>query len=309
MKYITILLTALVINTASQAQQLVMQGIVPNIYLNHKVAPKESWYSVSRLYNVNVKELAKYNNTTTEGGLAIAQTIKVPLTKYNYNVAPIAGEAAIPITHTVEKSEGLYRIAVNAGTTMQALRTYNNLTSDVLSTGTTLILGYLTVKNADSPLAGSGVIVPQVQPVIVATPLPETITQPKVQSPKPSVVTPQPRASQPEPTKAVVGNGKSFFKEAYTQQTKQNLTATGTCAVFKTMAGWADNKYYALIDGLPSGSIIEITNIRTNKTIYAKVLGQMQEMKQNNGLKIRVSNATASALEEQAETFEVIIKY
>ena len=76
---------------------------------------------------------------------------------------------------------------------------------------------------------------------------------------------------------------------------KKNLTVTS--GVFKTTSGWNDAKYYLLIDGVESGTIVRITNPVNNKIVYAKVLGEMTGLVHNEGLDIRISNAAASILE------------
>lgn len=48
-----------------------------NNYFEHTVQPKENWYSISRLYNVNVKELQDANPDLSYG-LTIGQIVKIP---------------------------------------------------------------------------------------------------------------------------------------------------------------------------------------------------------------------------------------
>jgi LysM repeat protein len=308
--------------TNAFGQDLIVKGTAPNLYLVHKVVPKENWFSVGRLYNVNAKELAKYNAVAVEKGLAIDQMIKIPLTTTNLLSAKntlAADESKVPFYHVVEKSEGLYRMSINMGTTMQDIRTNNNLTNDALSTGAKIIVGYLKVKTTESSLAGNAVIdmpppnppkeIPkEITPVIVEQPKKEI---PQVEAPKKET----PKAPAPivsETPKLESNNVEGFFKAEFQKDNsygKARNSVTGIAAAFKTMAGWADNKYYALMDGVQAGSIIQITNTKTGKTIYAKILGEMQEIKQNHGLKIRISNAAASALDAIEETFEVAVKY
>jgi len=47
-------------------------------YITHTVAAKESLSSIGRLYNINPRELAKYNNIDYEKGLSLGQVLKVP---------------------------------------------------------------------------------------------------------------------------------------------------------------------------------------------------------------------------------------
>jgi LysM repeat protein len=331
--------------TYTQNTTLIVKGVSPNLYLTHKVAPKENWYSVGRLYNVNPKDLAKYNNLNVEKGLAIAQLIKVPLTDNNLLTSKAAlatEEVTIPLYHTVEKSEGLYRVATNAGTTMPNIRTYNNLSSDALATGTQLIIGYIKVKKYESALSGTATTAPDVavketlgstnevkdydKPIAVVTEKPAPVkeevkpkpiieatkTEPvKKEWDKPVVTKEAPKAPVADVMEKSESTTDSYYKNDYSKMTnnREVKMINGMAGTFKTMAGWSDNKFYVLIDGVTPGNIIQVTNTKNNKSIFAKVLGEMQELKQNHGLKIRLSNSATSALDATEENFEVQIKY
>lgn len=85
---------------------------------------------------------------------------------------------------------------------------------------------------------------------------------------------------------------------------------TVTSGIFKTTSGWEDSKYYLLIDKVQPGTIIKVVNPTNNKAIYAKVLGEMAGIRQNEGYNIRISNAGAAALEiAEQDKFIVKVKY
>ena len=104
-----------------------------------------------------------------------------------------------------------------------------------------------------------------------------------------------------------------YFKSYFEQQVKTfplSKEETVTSGIFKTNNGWQDAKYYVLIDGVEPGTIIKVTNPANNKIVYAKVLGEMKGIRQNEGLNIRISNATASALEiTEQDKFIVKVNY
>ena len=117
-----------------------------------------------------------------------------------------------------------------------------------------------------------------------------------------------------KPTQVAVTDGKGgYFKSHYeaqvkTQSAKKDVTASA--GIFKTASGWQDAKYYALIDGVEPGTIIKVNNPTNGKVIYAKVLGEMSGIRQNQGYDIRISNAAASALEvSDTEKFVVKVNY
>ena len=65
---------------------------------------------------------------------------------------------------------------------------------------------------------------------------------------------------------------------------------------FKSTSGWKDGKYYLLINDVLPGTVVKIECPKTNKVIYAKVLGTLVQAKENEGLTLRVSNAALDAL-------------
>jgi LysM repeat protein len=107
--------------------------------------------------------------------------------------------------------------------------------------------------------------------------------------------------------------GEGFFKSAFEDQ-QQTLPVSKessvTAGIFKTASGWNDEKYYLLINDLTPGTIVKIINPSNGKTIYAKVLGQMSGIRQNEGYDIRISNAAAQVLAiADTEKFIVQIVY
>lgn len=87
------------------------------------------------------------------------------------------------------------------------------------------------------------------------------------------------------------------FATNYTDEASQKSLSTksGQAATFKSTSGWQDKKYYVLMNDVTPGTILKISSAE-NKAVYAKVLGSMPEMKENNGLLLRISNAAASYL-------------
>ena len=101
------------------------------------------------------------------------------------------------------------------------------------------------------------------------------------------------------------------FKNLFESQAKDNEVQTeeGMAGVFKSTSGWNDGKYYCLHNTAAAGTIIKITNTATGKIIYAKVLDIIPDIKQNNGLLIRLSNAAANELGAGETNFSCSINY
>jgi len=102
-----------------------------------------------------------------------------------------------------------------------------------------------------------------------------------------------------------------IFKPMFDQQLKKEtiVNENGVAAVFKSNSGWQDGKYYCLHNAAAPGTIIKITSITNSKAIYAKVLDVIPDIKQNNGLLIRISNAAAQELGVGEARFDCILNY
>jgi hypothetical protein len=83
----------------------------------------------------------------------------------------------------------------------------------------------------------------------------------------------------------------------------------GNVGVFKSSSGWQDGKYYALMNNATVGAIVKITAPASGKSVYAKILGQLPDMKESVGLTIRISNAAAAELGQGEGRFNALVNY
>lgn len=94
----------------------------------HIVKKGDSLYSIAKTYNTSVDKLKEINNLTSNA-LAIGQVLKLPNSDMSENVV-----------YTVKKGDNLYSIAREYGTTVDAIKKLNNITSNTLSIGQKLLL-------------------------------------------------------------------------------------------------------------------------------------------------------------------------
>ena len=102
------------------------ENIKENTYT---VKKGDNLYSIARTYGTTVDKLKDINNLTSNN-LSIGQVLKLPssdTTKDN-------------VVYTVKKGDSLYSIAREYGTTVDALKKLNNITSNTLSIGQKLLL-------------------------------------------------------------------------------------------------------------------------------------------------------------------------
>ena len=101
-----------------------------NIYI---VKNGDSLYSIARKYNTTVDELKKLNNLSSNV-LNIGQVLKIPSSESS-NTGSGTG---ISNTYVVKSGDSLYSIARKYNTTIDEIKRFNNLTSNLLSIGQVL---------------------------------------------------------------------------------------------------------------------------------------------------------------------------
>lgn len=135
-------------NTLSVGQKLVIPSISvsPEVSDTYIVQKGDSLWSIANKFNMTVSELKNLNNLTNNL-LSIGQVLKIKDSSNN-------GKK----TYTVQKGDSLWVIANKYGITTEELKSYNNLTSNLLSIGQVLKIpqgktsteNIYTVKKGDS---------------------------------------------------------------------------------------------------------------------------------------------------------------
>lgn len=114
-------------NILSIGQKLNVGGssIDSDDYVNYKVVSGDSLYSIAKRYNITVNEIKSLNNLNSNL-LSIGQVLKIPNGSNNY------------ITYKVVSGDSLYSIAKRYNTSVNEIKSLNNLSSNLLSIGQVL---------------------------------------------------------------------------------------------------------------------------------------------------------------------------
>ena len=104
-------------------------------YITYIVKRGDSLYSIAKQYNTTVSELMKDNGLKSTT-LSIGQTLRIRTTD-TVSVLECFGEDYTPSTntYTVKKGDSLYSIAKQFNTTVDSIKSKNNLTSNNLAIG------------------------------------------------------------------------------------------------------------------------------------------------------------------------------
>ncbi|WP_234735647.1 LysM peptidoglycan-binding domain-containing protein [Tellurirhabdus bombi] len=111
----------------------------------HTVEAGQTYYSISRLYNVTVEEVLAWNNLTPDDKLSVGQKLSIKGAGEPVEVAPVATKTVSTpakttpsrtsigediLYHTVQKGETMFRISKQYGVTVDQIRGWNEL-SDI----------------------------------------------------------------------------------------------------------------------------------------------------------------------------------
>lgn len=132
--------TILIIPTKTEETAVADAGVT---FKEHKVKKKETLFSISQEYGVSVDDIKKYNTQLYSRELEKGDVLQIPVGKKSMvqqtvESQPVANGGQTLEKYTVQKSEGLYRVAANHGITVEALKQLNPGLGDTLNEGDTL---------------------------------------------------------------------------------------------------------------------------------------------------------------------------
>ncbi|WP_142686319.1 LysM peptidoglycan-binding domain-containing protein [Chitinophaga polysaccharea] len=304
---------------AAQAQDtLEVQGTSPALYISHIVKKGENFYSLSRAYGLPPKEIAAANKVSMDQGLQLGRKLHIPLTAANFSQK--ADASGKPVYHKVAEKETLYRVSVNYNKVpLDNIRQWNSFSGDGLKKDSYIIVGYVKAAGGAAEAAPRPEKVKEKataapEPVVVSTPPPPPAakeTPKKEPEPTPAEETSAPVAAAPAPApvKSAPVSSSTDFEQLYEQQTnggKKTTSEKGPGTWFKSNAV---GKYYALHNTAPRGTIIKVTNPLNGKSVYAKVLDVIPQMKANAGLIIKLSDSAMQALGSNETKFYCELSY
>ncbi|MCW5911583.1 MAG: LysM peptidoglycan-binding domain-containing protein [Cyclobacteriaceae bacterium] len=252
----------------------------------HKVAAKETLFSVSRLYDVSVDEIKTWNNLK-DNSLSLGQELvikKKSTTLAAQNTLPAM--QAVKGAHTVEAKETLYSIARQYNITVQQLREWNSLTADELKIGQVLFVTQPMYQQQSEEV--------KMQPQVVEI-------RPEVK--ETSVVKPEVKTEN---------KTQPAVKET-TIRISENVTGTdevkegGLAELIEGTDG--NRKYLALHRTAKVGTILKVRNELNNREVFVRVAGSLPNIGANNNVVIKLSKSAYDRLGAIDPRFRVEVTY
>ncbi len=108
----------------------------PNQCIVYTVKKGDNLYSIAKKYGTTVDDIKRYNNLTSNS-LDVGDRLAIPCEDSGSEYKPLENNY---ISYTVQKGDNLYLLAKKYGTTVDKIMDDNNLTSDDLEVGMTLVI-------------------------------------------------------------------------------------------------------------------------------------------------------------------------
>lgn len=264
----------------------------------HIVAEKETLFSISRLYNVTVDDLKKWNNLT-DHALSLGQelVIKNPPAITAPAASQLESKSAKMI-HTVAAKETMFSITRQYGITVEQLREWNGLQTDELKIGQTLFV--------TQPANSKQTTVASAQPVIQSQTPAQTQTMPVVQQPAPVVEAPEKQAVV-TPVVTPPAEKTNTIKISESVSGTDEIRENGLAELIEGTDG--NRKYLALHRTAPSGTILKVRNEMNNKEVFVRVMGKLPETAPNDKLVLKLSKSAYNQLGAIDSRFRVEVTY
>ena len=250
----------------------------------HKVEAKETYYSIARKYNVTPQSVIQFNSNKS---LQIGTILRVPTERpfeestvinvSNKQESNTSAQTAV-IDYKVAPREYLIAIAKKFNTTVEYLKTLNNLTSNSLSIGQIIKV----------PLSVSSEL--PASPPAISLDIPK-LDQRSINTPVDSSKSASERLKLPVARyglREVNERGVAIWIE------DENLDGTKMLALHQTA---------------PIGTVIKITNPMTGKSTFAKIVGKFTQNESSKDALIVVTKATADLIGAKDKRFQAILIY
>lgn len=270
----------------------------------HKVQPKETLFSISRMYEVTVDELKTWNNLK-DNALTVGQEILVKKkdatttatssTPAN-NTTPVTNSATkssntLKMTHTVAQGETLYSIARQYGITVDQIKQWNGLQANDLKVSQVV---YVAQPMFQGNNGTTNTTTTTTTPTGVAKQATSTVQVTRTDPPVTTTPTSTPIAGSP-------------VKISETVLGTDEVHETGLAELIEGSEG--NRKYLAFHRTAKAGSILKVRNEANNREVFVRVAGPLPNTTVNDKLVLKISKSAFDRLGAIDQKFRVEVTY
>ncbi len=251
----------------------------------HTVQAGETLYSISRLYNATVEDLKKWNDLTGNS-LNLGQKLRIGGSSKAQAPAVTAPtkNTASGTLHIVKQSETLYSISKMYDTSPSQIKAWNNLQSDNLSVGQSLIVSTSSAAKAGDSNPSSM--------------LPSSAMEKQASTP----------VSASDVSTAVIAPSPNPERETEKDYSKsEKITERGLAEVIEDSED--TRKYLALHRTAPIGTIMQIRNEMNEQIVFVRVVGTVPNTGDNQKVIVKISRKAFDRLGAVDKRFPVELSY
>ncbi len=246
----------------------------------HKVAAKETLFSISKAYDVSVDHLKTWNNLK-DNALSLGQELivkKNSFAKESIEAQPV--KAAVG-SHIVEGRETLFSISRKYGVTVQQLRDWNKLQNDDLKVGSTLVV----IAKGGNPVSISET---------------KTSLEEKQAALVKEEVKQENNTVKPE-------NKENTIRISENVHGSDEIKEGGLAELIEGSEG--NRKYLGLHRTAKAGSILKVRNELNNREVFVRVVGPLPDTGVNSNIVIKISKSAFDRLGAIDPRFRVEVTY
>lgn len=242
----------------------------------HKVAEKETLFSISRMYNVTVDEIKQWNSLA-DNSLSVGQELvikKSEITAATTVTPALPQMQSVQSLHTVAAKETLFSISRQYGVSVQQLKEWNNLTSEELKVGQQLLVA---------------------QPIYTDRAAVNVVTE---------------KAPVETPVKEVSAALPDMGKPVIITESVRNSNEIIESGLAELIEGTeANRKYLALHRTAPAGTILKVRNEMNGREVFVRVIGKLPDTALTDKLIIRISKSAYDRLGAIDPRFRVEVTF
>ncbi len=274
----------------------------------HKVEPKETLFSISKLYGVTTEEIKKWNNLS-DNNLSVGQEIVIKKSGVKADARSVvtnsgnSGSSNKGGLHTVAEKETMYSIARQYGITVDQLKQWNNLTSTELKIGQSLVVS----SSKENKSQKTGTTVAQNDKG-----KDESKGKENAGREKEEIKRDQPAVEKKDEKKDLtrdkeVIREQPVIKISESVSNGDEILESGVAELIEGTEG--NRKYLALHRTAPVGTILKVRNEMNNREVFVRVMGKLPETALTDKVIIRISKSAYDRLGAIDPRFRVEVTY
>lgn len=278
-----------------------------NTIIVHTIEDGQTVYSIANLYSVEPEEIKK-QNPSIDSTYAIkpGQILKIELSKKQESTAHLNKLNREPIFHRVEDEQTLYSISKTYGVSVNTLQEWNKLDSNAIDIGQKLKVGWKYSNQPEKEQPEKTTVLNKPTPKVEK----KQVDQVKVTETK----TIESRTVAPAVTRKpnyFTNNKQNVLQQRFVSDysTKNKHSEDGPAIWFETENKMMRENYYGLFSEAPVGSVVRVTNLRNNRRVYVKIIGNLPKTGENYGSMIKLTLAVKKALHTVDGKIRVRVDY